>query len=177
MKKYMFPFLILALGLFLSTQSATAQKYGHLNAGNLLVQLPEVAQADTLLKLYQDSLLVAGEAKAKMLESKFMDFMKRRNAGELTPKQEQAEATQLQTEEQELQNLEQEVRQNIQLKRQELMAPILKKVDEAVRAVAKEAGYSMIFDTSVPNTVLFVEDADDVLPMVLKKMGLPASQE
>lgn len=149
-----------------------AQKYGHINIGNLLSTLPEVAVADSMLVLYQDSILAEGETKAKQLQTKIEDYYTKANAGELTPVQQEKMATELEKEQTDLQNYEKVAMAMIQRKRQEFLAPLLKKVNDAIQAIGKENGYSMIFDTSVMNTVLYVEEGDDLMPLLKTKLGL-----
>lgn len=170
MKKFQYLFVFLFVAF--ATQMSFGQKFGHINSGNLMVLIPEVAQADSSLVLYRDSLIQVGQVKAQELEKKVKDFLAKRAAGELTPKQEQEQGGTLQQEEQALGAFEQEVRARVQNKRETLLAPILEKVNDAIQEVGKENNYTMIFDTSVPNTVLFVEEGDDVLPLVAAKLGI-----
>ena len=67
---------------------------------------------------------------------------------------------------------EQEVMQKVAKKREDLLRPILDKVDAAVKAVGKENGYGMIFDTSLFNFILSADESEDVMPMVKKKLGI-----
>lgn len=164
--------IINLLFLFGISSSLSAQKYGHLNIGNLLEIMPEVALSDSLLAKFRDSLVADGQGKAAKLEEKAKAFFAKRNAGELTPLQQQQQGDALQKEQEALQAYEQEAVSKVQQKRQEFLEPILKRVNEAIQTVGKENGYSMIFDTSVPNTVLFVESTDDIMPLVLKKLGV-----
>ena len=45
------------------------------------------------------------------------------------------------------------------------------KLEDAIRAVAKENGYSVIFDTSTGST-LYAAEGDDITPLVKKKLNL-----
>ena len=56
-------------------------------------------------------------------------------------------------------------------KRQELLAPILRRVDDAIREVGKENGFQFIFDESI-GAILFDGNAEDVMPLVKAKLGL-----
>jgi outer membrane protein len=38
-----------------------AQKFGYLNSAEILSKVPEIAIADSLLKIYQDSLVASGK--------------------------------------------------------------------------------------------------------------------
>ena len=51
-----------------------------------------------------------------------------------------------------------------------LLTPIIDRAKEAIRDVAKENGYTYIFDSAVGVTLY--EGGDDVLPLVKKKLGL-----
>jgi outer membrane protein len=55
---------------------------------------------------------------------------------------------------------------------QDLINPIIEKAKKAIEQVAKENGYTYIFDTSV-GAVLYWEESDNVLSLVKKKLNLP----
>ncbi|MFN9882854.1 MAG: OmpH family outer membrane protein, partial [Bacteroidota bacterium] len=61
--------------------------------------------------------------------------------------------------------------EKLQTKKQEIYSPILKKAEDAVKAVAKENGYAYVFDTSI-GAVIYAQDADDIMPLVKKKLNL-----
>ena len=67
-----------------------------------------------------------------------------------------------------------EFQKNAQLRLQEsekaLLTPIIDRAKEAIRDVAKENGYTYIFDSAVGVTLY--EGGDDILPLVKKKLGL-----
>ena len=67
---------------------------------------------------------------------------------------------------------EQDLRLQVQDKREELLKPLLDRVNQAIQDVGKENGYAMIFDASIPNTVLFVAEKDDVMALVKAKLGV-----
>ncbi|MFK7935785.1 MAG: OmpH family outer membrane protein [Saprospiraceae bacterium] len=165
---------LLALLLFFAAATTTsfAQKYGHLNAGNLLEKLPEVAQADSQMEAYQKQMIAKGEDMAKKFQAKYTKFAQEAQQGLHSPVQQQDMEAELQKEQQAIVAYEQEVRQKVAAKREELLAPILNKVNDAIQAVGKEQGYSMIFDSSIPNVLLFVEDADDLTSAVKTKLGI-----
>jgi outer membrane protein len=150
----------------------TAQKFGHLNTGNLLVSMPETKVADDKLKIYQDSLVKIGEEKAKALEADFMAFMKLYNEGGVPPVEAQKKDAEFKKRQQDLANLEEQVIAEVTRKREELLAPIVERVDKAIKAVGKEGGYTMIFDTSIFNTILFAQESSDVEPLVKQKLGV-----
>lgn len=161
---------IIAFG-FISTNSF-AQKFGYLNLGNLVVQMPETKQADEALKVYQEGLIKKGEDMAKAFETSYTLFAKKYQEGGMTPKQAQEAEGKLGVERDAIAKYEQEVYNKIGQKRQELMSPILKKIETAINAIGDENGYTFIFDASMSNTILFAQDGDDVEALVKTKLGM-----
>jgi outer membrane protein len=76
---------------------------------------------------------------------------------------------QLQQQLQDLQGEDQRIQQELQKKQEELSTPIQKKAIDAVQAVAKEAGYTYVLPKEA---VIVGPPADDILPLVKKKLGL-----
>lgn len=163
---------VLIFLVFAGLQFGMAQQYGHLNFGNLLAALPETKAADADINAYSQQLIKQGEQKAKALQEEFAGVVQQIQNGELSPKQQQDAENRFQKKQQELRAYEAEIQQKVAQKRQEILSPLLKKVEEAIAAVAKEKGVVMVFDTSVFNAILFVEDADDLMPAVKAKLGV-----
>jgi outer membrane protein len=164
-------FLLLSAFLFLGASALVAQdKYGHLNFGNLISSLEETKAADSQLSDYQKQLVAKGEEMAKSWQEKAQKFAQKAQAGELAPAEQQKQQTALEEERGKILEYEQEVSQKVQLKRKELLEPIITKVEQAIEDVAKENGYVMIFDTSVFNAILFAEETDDVVDLVKAKL-------
>ncbi len=163
---------VLVLVLCCCAAAANAQKFGHLNSGNLILLLPETKVADEKLKVYQDSLVKIGEERAKALEAEAAAFLKEYEAGGVKPVDAQKKQSELQEKQQRLGQFEEEVVAAVAQKREMLISPILEKVQNAINEVGKEGGYTMIFDTSVFNTILFVQETDNVEPQVKLKLGL-----
>jgi len=160
--------------LTLSMSSVFAQKYGHMNSGNLIAELPETKSADTQLRTYQDGLVKKGQEMASAFEKEYLAFAEKYQGGTVTPAVAQAKEAEFRKKQQEIQQYEQKVMQDVSVKRDELYTPILKKIQDAIDAVGKENGYAMIFDTSViaNNPIVFAADADDVMPLVKAKLGM-----
>jgi outer membrane protein len=51
------------------------------------------------------------------------------------------------------------------------LKPIIDKAKKAIEDVAKENGYTYIFDSSV-GVLLYYENSDDIMTLVKKKLGL-----
>jgi outer membrane protein len=157
------------MGLVLVGNSTKAQtKIGTISLAELIPSMPEYKKADTAMnefssalnQQYQDLVneyqqqqtLLSSKDTAKYTSAQLE--IKRKDLGDLLGK---------------LQNWQQTSNQMNQQKQQELIAPIQKKAIDAVQAVAKENGYSYVISK---DQLLVSPPADDILPLVKKKLGL-----
>ena len=161
--------LVVVMGLVMSGNSTKAQgKIGYVSLQELITSMPEYKKADSSMADFQnalgqnyddmrkefneqDSLL---STKDTVKYTKAQLELKRKNLGELYQK---------------IAGWQQQAQQMSQQKQQELIAPLQKKAMDAVSAVAKESGYAYV----LPKEQLLVSPpADDILPLVKKKLGL-----
>lgn len=148
---------------------AQAQKFGYVNSQAILAEMPEVKQAEANLEALQKQLQKKGQSEIEKFQQDYVAVQQKAERGELSPKQQEEEAQRLKNKELELSQLEQEMMQQMQAKRSELLEPIYEKVNDAIEAVAKENGYTMIFDQGV---LLYKEDSQDVSDLVKAKLGI-----
>ena len=132
--------------------------------------MPEVNEGTKLLETYQSQLV-------KQMEQKVADWQRRyqelsEKVQTLSPKELKELEEKLLQEQQELRLEDQKMAQQVNEKRAEIMSPILQKVQTALDAVGQENGYTMIFDTSIPNTILYVSESDNLEKQVLAKLGI-----
>ncbi|KAA3640713.1 MAG: OmpH family outer membrane protein [Bacteroidetes bacterium] len=161
---------ILITVILMSATMGMAQKYGHLNFGNLLSSMPETKAADANLESYQKQLVAKGEKMATDFQTKVNNYVN--NAQTMSPVQARETEEALEKERQSILAYEQEVIQKVNNKRAELLQPIVEKAEKAIADVAKEQGYTMIFDSSIFNALLYAGEAEDVMPFVAAKLGL-----
>ncbi len=156
----------LMCGMFSST---FAQKFGHVNSLELLSKMPEVTLADKQVEDFGKTLQDQLQGMVAEYKAKLEDYQAKASLmNDAIRKVKEQELGQLEQRIQEFQNNAQD---NITTKKKELYDPILKKADEAIKAVAKENGYTYVFDTSV-GALLFVTDSDNILSIVSTKLGL-----
>ena len=163
--------LFAALLLAAAPLSAQTMKYGHMNLGNLVEILPEVKVANDGMKVFADKYGAKDDSLQKSFAADYEKLSKDYQAGLLTPIQAQQAQADLEKRQQYIQAFEEDAQKQVAAKREELLAPILKKVQDAIEAVAKENGYAMVFDTST-GTALYALPTDDVTPLVKKKLGI-----
>ena len=164
-------FLLILLSVT-TFSTATAQKYGHLNSGNLIMSIPEAQAAEKELATYRDQLISALEEKGKLIQADALKLQQDYDAGTLSQVKAEEKQAAIVKKGQGLRQEEIEVGNKVAKKREELLKPILDKIDVALKEVGKEGKYTMIFDTGIFNALLYIEDSDDVMPLVKAKLGL-----
>jgi len=148
-----------------------AQKLGHINSSTLLIDFPKVKTADDQVLAFQKGLEADFEAQGVAFQKEYDAFMVKVNSQDFSEVQLQKEQQVLAARQQELQQLQYDLQQQILKKREELYAPILIEVENAVKAVGEENGYTMIFDASLGG-ILYGMDSQDVTSLVKAKLGL-----
>ena len=163
--------VLMAAGMIVASNQSKAQtpsKIGFISLNELISSMPEAKKADSMLQDYsaalnqnyeeqsrefreQDSLLSSKDT-AKYTKAQLE--IKRKNLVELYSK---------------LQGYQQQASQLYQQKQQELLGPIQKKAVDATQTVAKENGYTYVF---VKDALLVSPPAEDLLPLVKKKLGI-----
>lgn len=157
--------------ILMGAQLVQAQKFGFVNSAALLTELPEVKAADSELNVLQNQLKKKGEEMVTAFQQKYAELATKEKNGEYSPKQLEIESQKLKDEEAKITQFEQESTQAMSKKREELLQPILDKVNKAINDVAKESGYAYVFDAST-NVLLYADPSADVTALVKKKLGL-----
>ena len=70
-----------------------------------------------------------------------------------------------------IQDFQESAQKQLSEREQEVLKPIIDKAKKAIEDVAKENGYTYIFDSGV-GALLYQQDSDDIMPLVKKKLGL-----
>ncbi len=167
MKQILFGlFLFLAVG-------ATAQtgKVGFIDTQAIITSLPEYTAAQNSLASFEQS-LVTPEIKAKQdaFDSKLATYQaEQATMGEARKEVMQQELRLL---EQEFNNLlaQNQIPQKIQQKQMELFGPVEKKASDLIQQVAKENGFTVVFDLNqVP--LIYLDESANMMPLIVKKLG------
>ncbi|SEM51867.1 periplasmic chaperone for outer membrane proteins Skp [bacterium A37T11] len=171
--------VVAAMVFFTGSVTMAQQKLGHLNTQEIYQYLPDVKTAtdayQAFAKTKQDELEQMG-AEARKKYAAFQEKQQSRseaNKATVDPELQamDTELTGLQTR---IQEAQQKAQQDVQQKQQELFLPIQTKIDNAIKAVAKEKGYTYVFDSASPE-VKYFEGGDDLLADVKTKLGIAAN--
>ncbi|THH40452.1 OmpH family outer membrane protein [Neolewinella litorea] len=162
--------IVIVFGCFLAVGSLTAQKYGHLNFGNLIAQVPGTKAADEQLAAYNAELMKKGEEMVAQLRARVTEL--EGQIDELPPVKVAEFRAELNKDREEIVRYEQQMVQDVERRRRELLGPLIEEARAAIIKVAEENGYVLVFDTSQFNTVLFARDSDDLMALVKAQLGL-----
>jgi outer membrane protein len=164
--------LTAAFGLML-TMSAQAQKFGFVNSGSILEGMPQVKEAESNLEALGKQLQAKGEKMMQDFQLKYQELERKVQAGEITPKAQETETAMLEEERNKILAYDQDMQKQLGDKREALLAPILEQVKTAIDAVAKENGYTYIFDGSPGvGVILYADESTNVTALVKTKLGI-----
>ena len=161
-------FILIALASVVGLTEAVAQKFGHLDAQEVLLSLPERAEAQASIEA------AAGEYETEVarmqseLETKFADYQAKASTWpDAIRQQKERELQQLDAG---LQEFGVTIQNDLAQMEQQLLSPMIERVRKAIEAVGKEQGYTYIFDTSTGVTLY--NGGDDVTDLVKTKLGM-----
>jgi len=149
--------------------AANAQKIAHINLDSLISIMPESKVAQTAVQAYAKQLEQQVTAMQTELQGKYAEFQdKSKDLAEVVRASKEKELNDLNTR---IQDFQQQAQTDYQKKTAELSKPVYDKAKKAIDAVAKENGYRYALDTS-SGLVLYSEPADDIISLVVKKLGI-----
>jgi outer membrane protein len=151
--------------------SVFAQKFGHIKTQEILIAMPEYTKAQTdiqtLQKQYDDDM----KRVADELQKKFAAYQQEQaNLPKNIQERRQKELQELNDRGMQMQ---QDAQQELQQSWMQMLEPIAKKIDDAIKAVGQEGGYVYIFDLNATQ-IPFVNEtlSTDVTSAVKAKLGL-----
>lgn len=156
---------VLPMGLM-----AQNQKIGHVNSQEIISLMPEV---ETIQKQLNDASKEWEEVLAKMQEeltTQIKDFQDKEAT--MSESIKQARMAELQDREQRIANTRQQAQLDLMKKQEELTAPMIEKVRKAINDVAAENNYAYILDMASQSIVYTGATANDITPLVKKKLNL-----
>ena len=145
-------------------------KLGYVNPMEIFNVMPEKATAESTLKTASEKYETEFKNLQTALQKKASDY-EAADKDATTPQAiKDRHMQELQEEYQKIQNFQQTASQDIQRQQDQLLAPIQQKLQDAIKAVGAEGGYTFIYDTS---SILYVgTGAEDLTAKVKAKLGI-----
>ncbi len=170
MKKQIITLVLAALTIIpMASLAQTKGKIGHINSSDLLLLLPERKNAETSLQAFAKTLEDQLTSMTNEYEKKLTEYQT--NLKVMADPVREAKEEELADLERRIRDFQMKAQQSVGKKEEELMEPMIEKANTAINEVAKENGYTYVFDTSA-GLLLVYPDGDDILPLVKTKLGI-----
>ena len=148
---------------FSTIQAQSKVKLAHLNSADLMQVMPgrDTAHATSL------------EEELKAMYSEYQTKAMKFQETQATMSQilQESKLKELQDLENRIKVFDEQAQEDLQLKQEELLKPLIDKAKAAIAEVAKENGYTYVFDTSV-GALLYFDQSDDILELVKRKLNI-----
>jgi outer membrane protein len=150
--------------------NAVAQKnlkLGHINSQDLIQIMPGRDTAQAILQKEASEIESTLKTMQSELERISNEFMQKQ--AEWTELIRNTKRSEIQDMQNRIQGFYENAQKQLQEREAELTKPIVDRAKKAIEDVAKEGGYTYIFDGA---TLLYSQDSEDIMPQVKKKLGL-----
>ena len=169
MKKFVSVIVIVFLFTGFASSYAQTIKLGHLDFAALYGLMPGLDSVRVQFEDYNKTVQEQFAAMQTELENKFMDYQANVDGmSEIIRATKEAEINDLK---ERLDAFEVQATQDLQNKEMELTAPIIETARKAVEEVAKENGYTYVFN-STEGLLLYAIPSDDISDIVKTKLGI-----
>jgi outer membrane protein len=163
--------LLMFAALILTAQDVVAQSYktGHINRDDIIMALPEYDTAMKAYNAYGQELTNALELMQVEYNNKLDQYVKdSKTLTDLVKANKEQELADMQNR---ISNFQQQAQTQLQDKQAALLNPIIEKVTAAITAVAKEGGFTYVYDV---RTLVYFDPlkSTDMAPLVKTRLGL-----
>jgi outer membrane protein len=169
MKRILFAVALVMIGV----TTGFGQKFAYVNTDYILGRIPAYDAAQKQLDKFSEEWQKEIEAKRGDIEKLYKDYQAERVL--LTEEMRTKREEEIVTREKDVKELQKKYfapEGMLYKKRTELVKPIQDDIFTAVKDLAAEGGYSIIFDVSAGPTMLFTDPKFDKSDDILKKMGI-----
>ncbi|MCW5519417.1 OmpH family outer membrane protein [Aureitalea sp. L0-47] len=165
----------LACMLIMNISYGQDVKVGYTNAELLLAYMPEAKSMEQSLQSFQKKLAEKLKAKDDYMKGKYTEYLKLKESGGLSGEEGKRRENELMQLDSEVKKFAQESEQQLMIKRQELLEPILNKLQNAIDKVAEENGFTYIMNQTTSagvSTILYGPEEHDMTEKIMKELGI-----
>jgi outer membrane protein len=172
-------FALLCLALVAAVAVQAQVKIGYTNGEALLFMMPDYKAVDEQLRVSQRKYQENINIKQQYLQAKLEEYRDNEAKGAYTAEQKEKMQTDLMGLQKEIEEYIDDAEQQMQGKRGELLKPLVTKMQTALEALAKEEGYTYIFNSAVAggSVLLHGPKEHDVTLKMLAKLGVEVTPE
>lgn len=165
--------LLIAAAISIST-AALAQKTGYISVDQVIGIMPEVVKIDSLVQRYQAD-TINTEFASLIEQYNYKDsLLTKTDTTKMPASLRKQYRSDLEGIAYQVQNWQAISQQAVQQKQNQLLAPVYRKVMQAIQAVAKEKGYTYVYDKQV---LILGPNGDDLLPAVAAKLKITVPKD
>ncbi|MCG8578625.1 MAG: OmpH family outer membrane protein [Bacteroidales bacterium] len=168
--KFLKVLVVIAAVAFAGKVQAQDLKFGHVNIQQMVSELPDKVAADKELQAEATKLQEQLQVMQQDLQGKYEEYMSQRDS--LPDLIRATKEKEIQDYEQRMQQYSQMAQQTLGQKEQQLLQPIIMKVQKAIDEVGQEQGLIYIFDISTQVVVYHSDKSVDCAPLVKAKLGV-----
>lgn len=171
--KNMMKWLLMA-AFMVAAMSLSAQqkplKLGHIESSKLIAAMPEMAEAQKKLQAKQDEVQKESQNLREQYQKLITEYTQNQKTySDIIRTSKEQEINELG---QRIQKFEELAMNELQKSRDEILQPVMDKATNAIKEVAKENGFTYIFDMNSGAIIYASETSEDILPLVKKKLGI-----
>ena len=157
--------------LLIAPMSLFAQKFGHIKTQEILTVMPEYTKAQTDIQTMQQQYEDEMKRLQDEINKKFAAYQQEQ--ANLPKNIQERRQKELQELNERGMQMQQDAQQQLQQSWMQMLEPIAKKIDDAIKAVGQEGGYIYIFDLNATQIPFINEtQSTDVTSAVKAKLGL-----
>lgn len=167
-------------GWMTGTVNAQNLKIGYANMELILVYMPETKTMNQQLQTFQTKLGQALQVKQEYLRGKYQEYAELEQTPNIAEDQLKAKQEEILKLEREVQQATQDSEDKLLSRRQELMAPIVEKLQKEINTIATEEGYTYIFNTvdgSGVSILLKGPEEHDLTRKIMTRLGIQIPEE
>ncbi|NCC72430.1 MAG: OmpH family outer membrane protein [Sphingobacteriia bacterium] len=144
-------------------------KFGHVDFAKLYSEMPGQDSIKKEYETYAQGLQNQMTTMQAELENKYLDYQA--NQATWSNIIRQTKEKEIQDIQGRLEEFNTQAQQDLRDKEDALTAPLIEKARKAVEDVARENGYTYVFN-STEGLLLYAAPSDDIMPLVKKKLGI-----
>ncbi|CAM1371413.1 OmpH family outer membrane protein [Tenacibaculum xiamenense] len=161
--------ITLIVALLIASFGFSQTKVGTVDTDFVMGKMPEMKEVITRINSYGKQLDSSFQVKAKDYSAKIEAFKKIEKT--LKEEDKKKKINEIAVVEQEMAKFRKNGSTLIQLRRDEFMKPLYKKLNAAIQEIAKAEGYTQILSTR-GNDFAYIDDRFDITNKVMAKLGI-----
>ncbi|MGQ9863594.1 MAG: OmpH family outer membrane protein [Bacteroidia bacterium] len=157
------------------TKTEKPLKMGYTNIELVLSYLPEAKDMQAQLNTYERKILEQLNVKQAYLQTRLEEYQELKAQGKITPAQEEERRKELLRLDEEIKKFQQESEESYLKKKEELLKPLVEKLQKTISDIAAQEGYDYILNNSNASgvaTILHGPQAHDITGKLLRKLGV-----